>query len=218
MRDYRAELAAEPCWDQAAQAVFEAHGEVVRDVILQNREELIALCAFIEAHRVRSYLEIGTWTGRLVRTLQRLFRFELVAACDDGYARRFGLAIDLPPETRFLEARSDSDAFRRWRAALGHIDLVFIDANHAYRAVKRDFEINRAFPHRFLAFHDISGYRRQTRGVRRFWQELAGAKLAIQRPHRELGLDRTTMGIGIWSDDPNAFDPAFVARITENRW
>ena len=206
MRDFRAELEGEPCWDRDAEASFDTHGEVVGDVILQNREELVALCRFIEAYRIRSYLEIGIWTGRLVRTLHRLFHFDTVAACDDGYARRFGLSIELPAAATFLEASSHSDAFRAWRAALGHIDLVLIDANHAYHAVKQDFAINRGFPHRFLAFHDISGYRRQTRGVRRFWNELAGGKLEILRPHRDLGLDHTTMGIGIWSHDPRAFD------------
>ncbi len=203
-RNFRRELQHEPCWDRRAQALFEAHGEVVADIILQNREELIGLCEFIEAHRIRSYLEIGTWTGRLVRTLHRLFGFDRVAACDDGYARRFGLEIAVPEGTHYLEARSDSRAYQAWRERLGPIDLVFIDANHAYHAVRRDFEINRRFPHRFLAFHDITGASRATRGVRRFWEELdEGMKVEIIRPHRELGLAVSTMGIGIWSASPS---------------
>jgi hypothetical protein len=200
MRDFRAALAGDKCWDRATEALLAAHGEPLEDAILQNREEVLGLCDFIAAEGVRSYLEIGVWTGRLAAALHRLFAFDLVAACDHGWAEQCGLAIRLPAGARVFRGDSDSAAYLRWRAALGPVDLVFIDANHGYRAVRRDFEINRRFPHRFLAFHDITGARRQTAGVKRFWDELReGRKRAIVRPHVELGLDRSVMGIGIWS-------------------
>lgn len=201
-RDFRAELAGEPCWDQSTEALLRQRGEPLQDRILQNREELLALCRFIEARGVRSYLEIGVWTGRLCSALHRLFSFDTVAACDDGYARRFGLPLALPAEIRFFEGDSTSAAFLRWRAELGPVDLVFIDGDHTYRGVRRDFELQRRFPHRFLALHDISGANRYTRGVGRFWQELAGAggaRRVILCPHRELDLDHSVMGIGLWS-------------------
>jgi len=201
VRDFRAELAGERCWDRGVQASFEARGEPDRDAILQNREELLGLCRFIEAHQVRSYLEIGVWTGGLVRALCRLFPFERVAACDHGWAEQRGLHIRLPPQVEFFRGDSESAEFRRWRAGLGPIDLVLIDANHSYHAVKRDFAVNRGFPHRFLALHDITGSSRHTRGVARLWRELSqGHKLEIVRPHRELGLEHSTMGIGVWSE------------------
>jgi hypothetical protein len=204
-------LASEPCWDRSLESDLEQHGEATRDAILQNRDELIGLCRFIERARIRSYLEIGIWTGRLVRTLHRIFRFDLVAACDHGWARQCGLQIQVPPETELLEEGSDSEAFLSWRASLGPIDLVLIDANHAYHAVRRDLEINQRFPHRFIALHDICGARRSTRGVKRLWDELDhGHSLEIVRPQTELGLDHSLMGIGIWSatEDPATFDPA----------
>jgi hypothetical protein len=203
-RDFRAELAGDRCWDAATQHVFEARGEPLVDCILQNREELIGLCELIAAEGVRSYLEIGVWTGRLLGALDRLFSFDKVAACDHGWAEQLGLSIALPERARFFAGDSDSDAFRAWRAELGHVDLVFIDANHGYRAVRRDFEINRSYPHRFLAFHDIAGADRRTAGVARLWRELEGYKLEIVRPHRELGRDNSTMGIGVWSERPFA--------------
>jgi predicted O-methyltransferase YrrM len=199
MRNFRRELQDDRCWDRTTQALFEAHGEPLRDCILQNREELIALCEFIEAQQIRSYLEIGIWTGRLISTLHRLFSFERVAACDHGWAEQLGLSISLPKEVVLFRGDSGTDAFRRWRADLAAIDLVLIDADHRYQAVAEDFATNRAFPHRFIALHDITGATRQTRGVGRFWRELVeGDKLEIVRPHRELGLDHSTMGIGIW--------------------
>jgi hypothetical protein len=203
VRDFRAELRDEPCWDLGTEAIFAARGEALDDRILQNREELIGLCELIEREGVRSYLEIGVWTGRLVSALHRVFRFDLVAACDHGWAEQLGFEIRVPPETRIFRGDSGSEEFRRWRAELGQVDLVLIDADHRYHAVRRDFAINRAFPHRFLAFHDIRGARPQTAGVKRFWDELdEGFKHEIVRPHQELGIDRSLMGIGVWSGIP----------------
>lgn len=198
MTDFSEALRQEKCWDRGTEAIFQARGEPLEDCILQNREELLGLCEFIERAGVRSYLEIGIWTGRLVSTLHRLFDFDLVAVCDHGWAVRCGFEIRVPAAARRFEGDSASEGYRRFRESLGHVDLVLIDADHRYRAVRRDFELNRTFPHRFLAFHDICGARRETAGVRRLWQELEGEKTEIVRPHLELGLDRSLMGIGIW--------------------
>src|SRR5687767_9082761 len=100
MRDYRSLLAGEKCWDADTEALFEEHGEPLEDAVLQNREELIALCELMEEKGIQSYLEIGVWTGALVRALARLFPLDPLAACDDGYAERFGLELSLPGGTR----------------------------------------------------------------------------------------------------------------------
>ncbi len=198
-RDFAAELSGVRCWDTGVQAVYEARGEPAVDAVLQNRDELIALCELIDATEVRSYLEIGVWTGRLVSTLHGLFGFERVAACDDGYARRFGLPLQLPPDAHYFEGDSRSAAYAAWRRELGAIDLVFIDADHGYAGVRADFERERHMPHRMLAFHDITGANRHTAGVAKFWRELDGGyKEEIILPHRELGLPHSTMGIGVW--------------------
>lgn len=202
MKDLRAALAGTKCWDGHTQSLFEQHGEALEDCALQNREELLGLAEFIQAQRVRSYLEIGVWTGRTLEALHGLFRFDKVAACDHGWAAQRGLPMHVSEDVDWLRADSDSPEFLRWREALGHVDLVLIDANHSYRAVKRDFEINRQFPHRFLAFHDITGFHPATRGVARLWSELQGTKVEIVRPHREIGVEHSTMGIGIWSAGP----------------
>jgi hypothetical protein len=200
--DVAASLAPFRCWDREVQAVFEAEGEALVDCILQNRAELEQLAMFIERAQVRSFLEIGVWTGKLTTALHEIFAFDTIAACDHGWAEACGLAIDLPADAQVFRGDSDSPEFREWRALLGHIDMVFIDGDHRYEAVKRDFEINRGFPHRFLVFHDITGSNRWTRGVRRFWEELDhGHKRKIVYPHLEAGLDHATMGIGIWSEE-----------------
>jgi hypothetical protein len=204
MRDFEAELAGERCWDAELEAVYRTRGEPLADCILQNRAELVCLCQVIEAWGLRSYLEIGVWTGRLVSALDRLFGFERVAACDDGHAqRRLGLPLGLPEATRFLRGCSRSADFIRFRAELGLVDLVLIDGDHSWRGVRADFESQRTQPHRVLVFHDIQGGDPRTRGVARFWRELReGHKLEIVRPHPELGLASSRMGLGLWSAAP----------------
>ncbi len=201
MPDFTALLADTPCWDHDVQAVYEATGEPAVDRVLQTRGELEQLCAFIAEHRVRRYLEIGLWSGRLWCSLHALFDFELVAGCDDGYAqRRFGLPLHRPPEGRLFVGSSRSAAYLSWRRQLGPVDLVFIDGDHTRAGVQADIDRERALPHRFLALHDITGSNRHTVGVRDAWRDLSGGcKRELLAPHVEIGVDNSTMGIGIWS-------------------
>jgi hypothetical protein len=200
VRDFSADLADDRCWTRKTEFLFRVRGVPLDDCLLQNRAELVAFCEWIEANEIRSYLEIGVWTGRLVSLLQRLFRFDLVAACDLGVAQdRFGLPLHLPDDVNYLKASSRSPEFRAWREELGHVDLVLIDADHTYAAVKADFELNRQFPHRFLALHDVANRHPSAVGVKRLWEELEGEKTEIVRP---LPHSRHRMGIGIWSALP----------------
>ena len=204
----RLALAGDRFWDADVQRIFEERGEPLADCILQNREEVVALAEWMVERNIRSYLEIGIWTGRLVSALHRVLDLQLVAACDHGWAERCGFSIRLPAEVRFYRGDSGSEGYRRFREALGPVDLVLIDGNHGYRAVMEDFEINRRLPHRFLAFHDITGAHPATVGVRRVWESIdTGYKAEIVRPFRELGLPHSTMGIGLWSESE---DPAAV--------
>jgi hypothetical protein len=204
MRDFQSELQGERCYDRQAEFEWRTRGAALVDAMLQNRRELILFCQWIEAAGIGSYLEIGVWTGRLVSTLQSLFGFERVAACDLGWAQQRGLPLSLPPELDFLQASSRSDEYRAWREARGSFDLILIDGDHSYEGVKADFELNRELPHRFLAFHDIANTHPAVRGVKQLWEELEGYKLELVRP---LACSRWNMGIGIWSDveDPRAF-------------
>jgi hypothetical protein len=197
-RDFRLELATVKLWDARCEQELASRGEALVDRPLQNREELIDLCRFIEQENIRSYLEIGVWTGALVRLLHRLFAFDRVAACDQGYAEERGLPIRLPGGTAFYRGDSESPGYVEFRRELGHVDLVLIDGNHAYHAVKADLARELSHPHRFIALHDITGRRRQTTGVARAWREAkSNLKTEIIHPQTELGLDHSLMGIGI---------------------
>jgi hypothetical protein len=192
----RAALSGVPCWDAEVQRLYAETGEPRADVALQNRAELTGFLAFMVANSVRSYLEIGTWTGQTLCAVAGGLDLDLIACCDHGYAQRLGLPLHLPPGARFLCADSDSDAFLRWRAELGPIDMVLVDANHHYRALKKDVALALSFPHRFLALHDITGGNRHTRGVKRVWDELDGEKVEIVRENPDCP-GATPMGIGV---------------------
>ena len=73
MRNFRELLAPAQCWDKQAQNYYDKT-DILPHCILQNREELIRFCEFIENHGIRSYLEIGIWTGLLTSTLDILFQ------------------------------------------------------------------------------------------------------------------------------------------------
>lgn len=198
MKDFAEELRFDKFWDKDTDKVFREQGFPLIDRALQNREEVAALCEWIAEHQIKSYLEIGIWTGRLLKILHRLFKFNTVAGCDLGIAKGNGFEIDLPDEVAFFEGNSHSPIYENWRNKLGHIDLTFIDSNHSYEHVRRDFEINRCFPHRYFAFHGIAGSAYTGEGVKTLWEELEGHKVEIIKPHTEIDLEEPTMGIGIW--------------------
>lgn len=203
MRDFREELKNDPCWDRSTQTLFEETGIPTQDAILQNREELIALCEFIEKEKIRSYLEIGSWTGRLVSTLHRLFDFEKVAVADLGWAGWLELPVNLPEQAVVFQGSSHTQEFMAWRHELGQIDLVMIDGDFTYQGVLTDYEINRRFPHRYLAIHNIANP--VISDPMLAWGDIEGEKTEILRPHRELELEITTMGIGLVKADEDEF-------------
>jgi len=196
MRDFGRLIQAFQCWDQDAHDAFRS-GRPLLDCVLQNRAELIALCEWIEQTGIRSYLEIGVWTGRLTSLLEQLFAFDLLYTCDWGVAEQWH-AIHLPEKAQSFWGSSHSIEYMAWRNTLGHIDLIMIDGDHSYEGVKQDFLINTRYPHKYIAFHDIAGASPATEGVRQFWQELKGNKLSFVLPNPDVSEPEAMMGIGIW--------------------
>lgn len=128
---------------------------------------------------IRSYLEVGVMHGgTFALVAEYLFR-------TTGLRRAVAVDVMRVPSVRRLARSSpgitvlrEDSASARFRATLAAseaFDLAFIDADHSYEAVKRDFETVR--PHaRMLALHDIVDG--AAPGVRRFWRE-------VQETHAE---------------------------------
>jgi hypothetical protein len=137
--------------------------------MLQWQTELDGFLAFMAANKVRSFLEIGAATGRLSLFLKEQLGLERVAACDLWHSPLLKAA-----KVEFFLGDHHDPAYPAWRAALGHVDMVFIDADHE-TGFRRDYEIERAFPHSFMAFHDIANTAYPA--LMRFWDtEVTGDK------------------------------------------
>lgn len=194
-------LAAVQCWDESAQISYEQQG-FPPACLLQNPHELADFCAWIAAHEIRSFLEIGIWSGHLTCFLDQLFDFERLAVCDARMAETVGgHSIVVPAKTECFWGSSHSIEYMAWRQELGPVDLVLIDAEHTYDAVKQDFLLNQRYPQRYIAFHDIAGENPATAGSRRVWQELSGKKTEIIYPVAYSHPRIPMMGFGIWSPD-----------------
>jgi predicted O-methyltransferase YrrM len=170
----RRRAAAVP-WDADADAVVEfLMNEGAGGIeAWQVREEFTALARLVGTLRPRTVLEIGTADGGSLFAHARL-------AHDDALI----ISIDLPqgpfgggypgwraplyrsfagPGQRLELLRADShaaetgDALERLLAGR-RIDYAFIDGDHTYDGVRRDFELCRRFaaPDAVVAFHDIA--------------------------------------------------------------
>jgi hypothetical protein len=139
---------------------------------LQWPNQLAPYLVALSRYRISSYLEIGVLHGgTFILTTEYLARFDRI---------RRAIAVDVVPPSavqryrllqrraRFVRTASGTPAFteqvREWQP-----DLVLIDGDHMYPAVKRDFEcVDRVCP--LIAFHDI--VEPLFPGVPRLWQEL----------------------------------------------
>lgn len=117
------------------------------------------------------------------------------------YLVREGLHAD------FMDADSHDSLtvakVERWLSGR-RFDFLFIDGDHRYEGVRRDFLDYRRFvrPHGLIVFHDIShgnvlaeedrGVQPWAGGVPRFWNEIRG-----QYDHAEFVEDRHQHGFGI---------------------
>lgn len=137
--------------------------------ILQWQPELDAFCRFMEARRVRSFLEVGAATGCLSLFLRDALHLGKIAACDLWHS-----PLLKAERVEFFHGDHHDAAYLEWRARLGHFDMVFIDANHE-TGFRRDYEIECRFPHTFIAFHDVANKLYPV--LTRFWDtEVRGQK------------------------------------------
>jgi len=199
MDSYKQALEAHRFWDSEIEQQFEATGAPSSAASLQIRGEVEALCDWISSKNINSYAEIGLWTGGLISCLHSIFSFRKLGACDIGLHKSFDLELNIPYGTDYFEGNSLSPIYLNWRQVLGDIDLLLIDTDHTFESVSRNFEINKVIGVKHVAFCGISEHHRGISGVKAFWEELEGEKFEILCPHKEVGLEHSTIGIGIWS-------------------
>lgn len=157
----------------------------------QVPSELTALGEILVGLRPDSAMEIGTWRGGTLFFLTRLAGHRATIVSVDlpggqpdggGYSgkrawlyRRFARRGQ-----RLFTLRGDShsgEMLKRVRAALGGkpLDYLFIDGDHTYEGVKRDFELFAPLVRGggVIAFHDIVEHPPETScEVSRFWNQV----------------------------------------------
>lgn len=176
--------------DIDGQELVDARSSVEPVRAIQRREELLELLEQVRRLEPRRVCEIGTAAGGTLYFLTR------VAAPS---ALLVSIDIATPPHTRFargklaradqrivsLEGDSQSlEMVERLRRELDGepIDFLFIDGDHSYDGVKRDFELYSPLvrPGGLIALHDINPDAGDPSGpisgeVPRFWAELRGS-------------------------------------------
>jgi predicted O-methyltransferase YrrM len=186
----------------------------------QVRAEILGLLEAVAAERPRRLLEIGTaGGGTLFMLAMAADRDATIVSVDlphgefgGGYPlwrapvyRRFGL-----PGQRIELIRADSHgeaALARVEELLGgeQLDFLFVDGDHTYDGVRRDFELYSGLvrPGGLIAFHDIAPGRAAGEAARaagllggdvpRFWQELCERYPTTELTGSEIGF----FGIGV---------------------
>lgn len=132
--------------------------------IEQNPEELAAFIAAMQALGVQTVLELGTgYKSGLARFMTEHLGWEVVSV-DRNPPSTFA------PGATFIQA-STKDALERLDFMEGRrFDLVIIDADHAYEAVKADHALYDPLAAKAVMFHDIAGLR-ACEGAARYWTE-----------------------------------------------
>jgi predicted O-methyltransferase YrrM len=167
----------------------------IRPAPLQLREEFVRLLEIVRELQPRRLVEIGTAAGGT------LFLFTRVAAPDAVL-----VTVDLPrggpfgggyprssipllrsfarPGQRIELVRRDSQlaetAREVSRRAGGPVDFLFLDGDHRYDGVRRDYELYEPLvrPGGLVALHDVADAPLDLVGdVPRFWRELASSGL-----------------------------------------
>ena len=157
---------------------------------MQVRSEIAELLQFLETRRPERVLEIGTARGGTFFLLScaasenaQLITLDLPNGLfgADSYPWRANLVRSLGQGRQKIHAlRADSqqaDTLARVRKLLGGeaLDLLFIDGDHRYEAVKTDFATYAALVRKggFVALHDIvPGEAKYVGGVPDFWREV----------------------------------------------
>lgn len=181
----------------------------IADVVLLVK---LALCT-----RPRRLLEVGSFRGYATKLLAAHTQKDSVIVAVDRDPRH-GEAYRGLPEAAKIERRVGEvgpEAFAT--DAAGSYDLIFLDADHSYAAVRRDTELLLPLlaPDGLFIWHDYANWGRVSgrNGVPQYLHEIAAT--------RRLGwVQGTWLGIYSpqWDDEPGArrFDAALVRSGAEH--
>lgn len=174
----------------------------------QNPNEYRNFCEFYKELNCENILEIGCADGGNFYVMCKLSHPKGMKICIDDpntsiygidhqekiyeYMKNFSTGVHIIKKDSHSE-----ECLYDFKNILidNHLDFIFIDADHTYEGVKKDFEMYSPFVKKggHIAFHDILDtplHRSMNHGVSKFWKELVGNK-------KEFNSNAECMGIGI---------------------
>ena len=201
---------SDPSYPRAL-AEYCSHPVLIKDrQVLQVYEELVNLAYWVRGFAPHNVLEIGT-VGSTFFLLSRLSTGKKVAV-DLREIRPKIHNFMFGQEWCFFQGDSQTPEMKQAVSSYcGKFDLIFIDGDHQYDGVKKDFENYRDLlsDRGVILFHDVDpdhAFKTTVGGdVWRFWQDLEeGTKttLCCNRSNGRiecLGQPSHFGGIGIWS-------------------
>jgi len=155
-------------------------------LMMQKRMEALEFIKYIRNKKIQSYCEIGVGKGGL---------FILMVALLMRYNKDFRLSVAVEPkdiDLDFISSHCELDYFCT-SEGVGEdeeFDLCFIDGEHTYDWVKRDWK-GVGLKSKIVAFHDIN--HEALPGVVGGWTEISRELPSLEIAHPPLGV----MGIGI---------------------
>ncbi len=148
----------------------------------QNKKELFSLLSVVSEANPKTIIEIGSWRGYLLETLDSAFNKVSEPIFLLGVEKD---ASSVAPEMAdkfkiIIEDSQQTNTLLYLKKLLGNkkIDLLLIDGDHRYSAVKQDFESFSPLVRKggFVAFHDIklTGKKWRDSGVEvsKLWLEI----------------------------------------------
>lgn len=157
----------------------------------QTPEELAGLLYFLQDKEdITSFFNVGTFNGVTFNFIAKFLNNIRPVECITVDINNHKLQMD----ERFTYLLCGSDDFKN-----KSFDLVFIDGDHSYKGVKKDYE-NVGINAKYVVFHDIDdkfveGYAPNEGGVPKFWNEIKNTRNYIEfiDPEKEV----RHMGIGL---------------------
>lgn len=194
LRDLKKMDSNEPI-ENLVEKALTSQGGIIKPI--QVKKEIVELLKLVKRKKPKIILEIGTASGGTLFLFSRVAPKNALIISVDMPGGHFG-GISSPMKVPFYKSfaygkqkiqliRKDShklSTFNKVKSILKgrKIDFMFIDGDHTYEGVKKDFEMYSTLVDRsgFIALHDIALHPKESGcNVKHFWDSLPKKKKEI---------------------------------------